>query len=260
MSCGGGCHPGRGDRQPSRRLLAVLGHELRNPLGAALTGVELVDALCDDGDPRRPVLTRARQDLQRVTDLLEALLTFGTGGTLQGRRFDLSARLREVTGRRGGRVTLMAAEGIQLQGVPALIDRIVENLVDNALSAGAQRVVVGVQAAADGQTVEVRVQDNGAGIAPELVQSLFTNGVSGRGSTGIGLALARELARAHGGDLELVSTGPKASGAASAETDHTEFLLRLPLDVAEPQSGPTPPQAARAVLGKRVPRDSMAAS
>ena len=229
---------------PSRRLLAVLGHELRNPLGAAMTGVELVDALCEPGDPRRPVLERVRDDMQRVADLLEALLNFGTGGILATNTFDLKKRLAAVTGRRGARVTLEASGSAPVSGVPSLLDRIAENLIDNALAAGAERVSVSLHTVEDttAPTVQVLVRDNGPGIPADVRDRVFEPGVSGRGSTGLGLALAKEIAVRHGGDLDLLTAGACGGG--------TCFRITLPLAVdgaASPQAG-VPAGAGIAVL------------
>ena len=63
-----------------RRLLAYVGHELRNPLAAAMMNISVVREMVDDGDPRRPRLSQALAELERVSDLLTSLLAFGRAG------------------------------------------------------------------------------------------------------------------------------------------------------------------------------------
>jgi len=96
--------------------------------------------------------------------------------------------------------------------------RVLANLLRNAAEAGAR--TVRIAACVEDERVAIRVEDDGPGL-PDLVQaSLFRPFVtSQRGGTGLGLAIARDLMRAHGGDIELVGTGPAG----------TVFRLVLPL-------------------------------
>jgi signal transduction histidine kinase len=96
--------------------------------------------------------------------------------------------------------------------------RVLTNLTQNAAEAGAGRVVIG--AMDTGHGIEISVADNGPGIPERALERLFRpfEGSVRAGGTGLGLPIARELMRGHGGDLSLVRSG---------ETG-TEFCLHLP--------------------------------
>jgi two-component system C4-dicarboxylate transport sensor histidine kinase DctB len=107
---------------------------------------------------------------------------------------------------------------------PSLLHVVVTNLVVNALEALSggplERPAIRVAVGKDGSTAQVRVSDNGPGVPGELRPRLFEPFVTGKPSgVGIGLALSRRIALAHGGDLVLERVGPGAS-----------FLLTLPVE------------------------------
>lgn len=198
-------------------MVAVLGHELRNPIAAALAGVAVACELTDAGDPRRPFLERATSDLGRVSSLLASCLALGRGLAAPSQRFDLAAALRAVGARaRGIAVTVAAGtEPAPVQGDPALLERVFENLIENAAHAGAARIELTLARSAGELTVEAH--DDGPGIAPALAERVFEPFWSGGGGSGIGLWLVRRVVAGAGGTIRLA---PSARGA--------RFLVTLP--------------------------------
>ncbi|MCC6673061.1 MAG: HAMP domain-containing histidine kinase [Planctomycetes bacterium] len=188
--------------EPERRLTAVLGHELRNPLAAAITGVTLAAELTDAHDPRREFLDRALGDLQRLAGLLRTYLEFGRTGRPRPRAQDLGELLQALARRHGPRVVARVPAGpLTLRIDRDLVERSLDNLVENALAAGAREVRVSVTARADATLLEV--EDDGPGVPHEVRARLFEPFVSGRGSSGLGLALVRAAVEAHGGSVTL---------------------------------------------------------
>ncbi|MBK8980337.1 MAG: HAMP domain-containing histidine kinase [Planctomycetes bacterium] len=224
-----GCGPagaaaaGRSTASLPRRLCAVLGHELRNPLASAVTSVAVVAEMTDRDDPRARFLARATADLERLGGLLAACLEFGRGcrparrattaaavcDTLAGRLVDPRVEVRPTA----------VAAGLDVD--PALLGRAVDNLVENALAVGAGRVVVTV--VPRGAALCIEVDDDGPGVPPPLDDSLFEPFVSGRGSSGLGLAIVRDILTAHGGI---------ATFAGSSPLGGARFRLELPLRTA----------------------------
>jgi signal transduction histidine kinase len=108
-----------------------------------------------------------------------------------------------------------------------LLARIFSVLIENASAVFAEmRMRITVQTV--GEVVSIQVEDNGPGVPAGL--AVFEAGVSGRGSTGLGLGFALRIARAHGGDLQLV---PSSSGAS---TSGATFVLTLPLASLYPRA------------------------
>ena len=196
--------------------LAILGHELRNPLAAVVTGVATAAAMTAADDPRAGLLQRAVRDLDRLTQLLNAYLELAGGRLRRVHDVDFAAVVRAVAARRGSAAVSVELRGdLRVFGSAALLERAVENLLDNAFAAGAKRV--DVSALREGDQVVVRVHDDGPGVAPALRPSLFVPFVSGRGGTGLGLSVVADIALAHGGKVRLL---PAAGGA--------RFELTLP--------------------------------
>ena len=222
-------------------FLAVLSHELRNPLASLRNSIALLDRGPPDGEMARranEILHRQAEHLSRlVDDLLD--ISRITQGKIELRRTRIDAR--DVA----RRVCDDAKDGFEERGIelhfsepahPIWIDadmarmvQMVGNLVNNALkfTQPAGQVHVGVRKR--GVVCEVSVRDNGSGIEPHELDSVFDPFVQAertrrgaRGGMGIGLALVRELALGHGGWVRALSAGPGQG---------TEILLTLPLAV-----------------------------
>jgi signal transduction histidine kinase len=198
-------------------LVAVLGHELRNPIAAALAGVAVACELTDAADPRRPFLERASRDLGRASSLLASCLALGRGLAVAGATADLGDVLRAVAVRARG-VAVTVATGAQAAPVRAdrgLVERVFENLVENAAQAGALRVELTL-ACGPGE-LAVTVQDDGPGIDAGDAERVFAPFWSGGGGSGVGLWLVRRVLAAAGGGIRLE---PGAGGA--------RFVVTLP--------------------------------
>lgn len=127
----------------------------------------------------------------------------------------------ELARRRDPRLVLEAQAPVPVRGDPARLERLLANLVDNALRYAATEVRV--RAFAAGSRAVLEVTDDGPGIPEADRERVFDRFVRldaardrGSGGTGLGLAIAREIARAHGGDL-VVATGPTAGACLRAE-------------------------------------------
>jgi signal transduction histidine kinase len=106
-----------------------------------------------------------------------------------------------------GRTLLVEGErGLAVQATPGALAQVLATLLDNSLVHGAGDVVV-TKRSRQGSVV-VEVSDQGGGVPPELGQRIFARSVSSAGSTGLGLPLARDLATADGGRLELLRGVP----------------------------------------------------
>ncbi|MEC3920029.1 ATP-binding protein [Nocardia sp. CDC160] len=131
---------------------------------------------------------------------------------------------------------------------PVDVTTVLGNLIDNAIDAaaadGASEPVVEVELVRDGETLHIAVADSGAGVAAELMDSLFAEGVStkaggGPGGRGLGLALSRQVARARGGDVRLADPGGDArrdAGPDETPLAGAEFIARMPGVLSEEEA------------------------
>jgi signal transduction histidine kinase len=191
------------------RMIDTVSHDLRSPLtvirGAAQVLLERPDLPVED---RHELLERVARQASRIRGLTDELLVAAQvrSGNLTADRRPLELRplLRIVTAdlgvgelRPGGEVPPVRADRLH-------VERIVHNLLVNAVNHGAPPIEVEVATGASPGTVEVRVRDHGAGVPPELQERIFAE--FGRAADagpgyGLGLAIATELARANGGSL-----------------------------------------------------------
>jgi PAS domain S-box-containing protein len=222
-------------------FLAMLAHELRNPLGPLLNGMEVLELA--GGDPRtfaqtRDMLRRQARHLARlVNDLLDASRLSQGKVRLERKPLDLAALVRTVVADRrhaaeqaGLEVVVATPEGpLVAEADEARLTQVLTNLLDNAVkfTEAGGRLDVGLAADADRGRAVLRVADSGVGIEPGLLRTLFEpfrqadrSLERSRGGLGLGLALVRGLIELHGGEVEARSEGP---GRGS------EFVVRLPL-------------------------------
>ncbi len=203
------------------QFLSVAVHEMRTPLSVLTLQLDMVTRLTEGGagDKDERVLdkiTGAQEQLRRLSELIDRLLDvtrISAGRIVLDRRdLDLADLVRGTI----DRVATQAAEAgcelaIQLDPVtgrwdPVRIDQIVTALLSNALKFGAGAPVI-VRVAADGDRAILDVRDHGIGISADTAARLFDKFAAhaGDGLTatglGVGLYVARELARAHGGDV-----------------------------------------------------------
>jgi PAS domain S-box-containing protein len=212
------------------QFLAVTAHELRTPVGLLAGSADLLATHAADltDEERNDIVGAISSGSGRLRRLLSDLLTTSR---LQSRALELNrapVRVPELVDAVVMTVksTLPQAD-IVLDDVPDLtvegdrdrLAQVLENLVGNAVRHGAPPVRISAESA-DGSVV-VRISDNGRGVPEELRSRLFDRFASGRaGGTGLGLYIARQLARAHGGDTRYEAPTPdRPSGS---------FVLELP--------------------------------
>ncbi len=208
--------------------VSKLGHDLRNILSSVQV---LSDRLADSADPEvqrtTPRLVRA---VDRAVALTQATLDFATERpAVKPSRFLLGDLVQEigqdqvVVGEDGFRLDSTLAADFAVDADRDQLTRVLGNLIRNARLAGARLSEVGAAFGPAGASITVK--DDGPGI-PEIVRpKLFQPFNTGRpGGTGLGLAFARDLVEAHGGQLRLVESGPEG----------TIFRIDLPLAGAIP--------------------------
>ena len=207
-------------------------HELRTPLAGLLARLELVGE--DDTLDARAELPRLRSEVARMGSLVEGLLALVRAGDNRppSTDVDLDDVVRESVERLRDRTTLTvdatAVQPLQTSGDRAALSRLVDNLLDNAERHAASRISVTL--ARERQTGVLTVADDGPGIAPtdrERVFGRFTRLDTSRartdGGAGLGLAIVRAVADAHGGDVAVHDNAP---GAA--------LVVRIPVHPAGP--------------------------
>jgi signal transduction histidine kinase/CheY-like chemotaxis protein len=236
--------------QRKNEFLAILAHELRNPLAPIVTSLELFRMM----GPADPAITQAREIIERqvhymvrlVDDLLD--LTRIAQGKLQLRRttFDVSQAVnqavqttRSLFESQGHDLAVeLPGEPIYLEADEARVAQVLINLLGNAGKYTERGGRIRLTAAREGGQAVLRVRDNGVGIEPDMlgrIFDLFTQvGRSlhrAQGGLGIGLTLVRQLVELNGGKVSVHSDGP---GKGS------EFVVRLPAAAAPP----TPAEAS----------------
>ena len=238
-------------------FLAVLSHELRNPLAPLLTGLSLLQL---QHEPHalaatRDMMGRQIENLRRLIDdlldvsridrgkleLLREIVTVDAvvRNAIETAQPGIDAKAQQLS-------VHVDDPALCVEGDPVRVAQIVANLVSNASKFTPAGGRIDVRVAASNDLAVISVRDNGIGFAPGDERRMFDmfvqldSGPAGAGGLGLGLTLARRLAELHGGSLDARSAGP-GQGA--------EFVLRLP---ATP--GPVAPAAGPPPQRKQAPR------
>jgi signal transduction histidine kinase len=229
-------------------FLAVLGHELRNPLAALSTALELLERARvrpELVDSVRPMMRRQLAHLQRlVDDLLDVSRLSRGHAVLQNAPLDLRTAVaaaveqcwRLIRERRHELVVNLPRERVPIRGDSQRLTQIVGNLLTNAAKYSADGGTITLTCSNDASEAVLRIADTGFGIPPHRLEMLFVmfnqvpehSALGGTGGLGIGLALARQLVELHGGSIAATSEG---LGAGS------EFVVRLPLEPEHHETG-----------------------
>ena len=215
------------------QFIAVLGHDLRNPLAAIDGGVRLLarETLSERG---RKVATLMQQSAARMSALIDDVLDLargrlGGGLPLERRRSEalgpvldqVIAELRATHGDRAIETDFNLTGAVDCDR--SRLSQLFSNLIGNALTHGASGTPVSISASTDSRRFVFSVANQGEPIAPAIIERLFepfSRGDlrEGQGGLGLGLYIAWEIARAHRGTLEVKSN-----------RDETRFTFRMPL-------------------------------
>ena len=227
------------------QFLAMLGHELRNPLaaiGGALALSRRHGHATAAAAEARAVIQRQSEHLSHlVDDLLDVSRMVGKKIALKRQPLDLAKTTRaclesvRATGRTTGYTLNISTETVWIQGDSTRLEQIVNNLLINAFKFTPPGGLVNITVCGVADQAVLTIKDSGSGISAELLPHIFEVFVQGtpsldrsQGGLGIGLALVHELVSLHGGAVSAESAGP---GQGST------FTIRLPR-VEEPVSAP----------------------
>jgi PAS domain S-box-containing protein len=221
-------------------FLAMLGHELRNPLGTITNALAVMRRRANDPELMRLAALIGRQTVhltRLVDDLLDVARVTEGKVDLRRQRVDLREIVHRCVdalahaGRTAAHRLVVDGETAPVFGDPARLEQVVSNLVDNALKYTPAGGSVFVHVGTDGDHAVLRVRDTGEGIRPELLANIFDVFVQqpqaldrARGGLGLGLALVKRFVELHGGAVTAASSGP---GLGS------EFTVRLPVYAGE---------------------------
>jgi phosphoserine phosphatase RsbU/P len=218
--------------QLREQFVAVLGHDLRNPLAAISAGIQLIQRARLD-EKSEAVLLMMQKSVARMASLIDNILDFararlGTGLTLTLSSQSLEPTLRHVVDELQSThpETIIKTQFALTKTVcadPVRIGQLLSNLLGNALIHGATDQPVTVAATTEDQ-FELEVCNAGTPIPPEAMERLFLPFSRGevrpsQQGLGLGLFIASEIAKAHGGRIDVTSTSQR-----------TCFTLRMPLE------------------------------
>ena len=243
-------------------FLAMLGHELRNPLAPILTALQLMQLRDHDKSSKeRAIIERhVNHMVSLVDDLLDVARIARGVFELKRSHVELSsvvAQAIEMTAplveqRQHELEISVPSHGLTVDGDPRRLAQVIANLLTNAAKYTEARGRITITASRDRDHAVISVRDTGVGIAPEILPHVFDLFVQERqsiersqGGLGLGLAIVRNLVTMHGGTVSARSFG---RGRGS------EFVVRLPLVIDDRAGSPTTPQAGQiaAPAGVRV--------
>jgi signal transduction histidine kinase len=191
-------------------LSGEIAHELKNPL-ASVKGLAALLARRSPGEEPEP-LQVLRREVDRMQSILEGFLNFSrplvplnlAAADLCSIASEVCALHEGLCDLKGVHVELDADGPVEVVCDPRKVRQILVNLFQNALDATSERGRIVIHIRAHGASAEMAVNDEGVGLDPELADRVFEAGVTNKaGGSGLGLNVARGLARQHGGDITL---------------------------------------------------------
>jgi PAS domain S-box-containing protein len=243
-------------------FLAMLGHELRNPLSPILTALELMRLRgADMFQKERGVIERQVKHVVRLVDDLLDVSRMTRGKVALDEKLveiaDIVAAAIELASplleQRKHRLSIAVPRGLVVRGDPVRLGQVFSNLLTNAAKYTPPEGTVTITAGRTGETIQVSVRDTGIGIGPHLLPRVFDLFVQepqridrAAGGLGLGLAIVRSLVTLHGGAVAARSEGP---GKGS------EFTVTLPAAAAPGAELGAPHEAAQdvqATAGLRI--------
>lgn len=240
--------------QAKDEFLAMLGHELRNPLNAVASATEVLKLLGGGGpraDEARDIISRQTRHLAHLMDDLLDMARVASGkAALERRPMDLGKLVSsliatmQLSGHAQEHGLTVSVEETWIDADPTRIEQVAGNLLTNAFKYTPVGGRVGVRVFGEGPHAVLEVSDTGVGIAPELLSRAFDLFVQGErtldrraGGLGVGLTLVRRLVELHGGRVAAESSGQGS-------------LFRVTL----PRIAPPPPAAAAGAMAPQRPR------
>jgi signal transduction histidine kinase len=219
-----------------QHLAAAMAHEVRNPLNSMAIHVELLEGRLKRSEPnsaeRAQILKSVatlQGEIERIDRILEEYLTFAGPEETPRRQVDPAEVVRASVDRLRGPADARAVTvevklpktperwAIDAEGIGEALDA----LIDNAIAASPRGSTVEVAVQSEDDQGEVIVRDKGTGIAAEDLPKIFQLGFSRRERRGVGLTVAKQIVKGHGGSITVESSGP-GGGAA--------FHMRVPLE------------------------------
>lgn len=244
-------------------FLAMLGHELRNPLGAiaaAMRVLERLPATSADHKAAREIVSRQTAHLAKIVDDLTDVGRVVSGRIILRRNLlDLAqASAAALASVRAGAEAHAHAWTLELSSVlvsadPTRIDQVLVNLLDNATKFTPRGGRIDVRLFAEAGEAVLIVEDSGTGIRPDLLPHIFdpfAKGHPGEAGLGVGLALVKRLVELHGGTIRAENVKP--AGAAGPPSG-ARFTLRLP---AIPEPEPVAAAGSRSLPTPRPARQA----
>ena len=240
-------------------FLAMLGHELRNPLGAISTAIHVLDRLGKPDDltaPLRDIIVRQTRQLARLLDDLLNVSKLVSGKIRLHRRPDDLKKLTlrvvasfEEVGKTTRHKVSVAGDAVSVDADSPRLEQVVANLLDNALKYTPPGGHIDVTIAADESHALLSIRDTGIGIAPDMLPRIFDLFVQGNptfdranSGLGLGLALVKRLVELHGGTVSASTAGPNL---------RSEFVVKIPRfpdQAGSPQSSEPDALAQRHIL------------
>jgi len=243
-------------------FLATLAHELRNPLAPLSNALEILKRTGPDRETLPQALDTMGRQLAQLVRLVDDLLDLSriTHNRLDLRKtqIDLGSVIaqaveasRPLTESMRHEVRVVAPkEPIYLDGDPVRLIQVFGNLLNNSAKYTKPGGTIEIRAERNGEEAVVTVADNGAGLPPDKLDSIFEmfTQVEGslersQGGLGIGLTLVRRLVQMHGGSVQARSEG---------EGKGSEFVVRLPILQTRAAAAPAPSQTKEPVHARRI--------
>ncbi len=244
-------------------FMAMLAHELRNPLAPLRSAVDVLQMNSEDAEQVRTVAGMLERQVRQMVHLVDDLLDVSriTRGKIELRlqRVDLATVVTQVVEAFNAQLTQMGHQlkvdqpggPISMEGDPVRLTQVLGNLLSNAVKFTPEGGRIELNISKESGSAVIRVKDNGMGIAPENIPSIFEMFVQVDASLerptsglGLGLTLVKKLVELHSGSVE-VHSGGKGQG--------TEFTLRLPILQQEQHPSALPNAKPRTeVVGRRI--------
>lgn len=243
-------------------FIAILAHELRNPLAPIANALSLIEAAEDDLDTCREARTILQRQLDHMVRLVDDLLEVSrlSQGKIELRKSEVTlsdvvqqaVEIARPGMERSSQILVqnLAPAPIRLWADPTRLTQVIGNLLNNASKFTPQAGRIEISTRLNGTVAEIAVRDTGIGIEPlqlPLIFDLFTQLDSSlertQGGLGIGLTLVKNLVQMHGGTVEAHSKG---------RNQGSEFIVRLPVESSSPTlRTPTPAPTLQTLSGRR---------